>query len=100
MRLRVKPIYGWGWYGPGDDIFEVPPPFELDADAQGDAVSFREALGQVTIQGHPLHGMWIFLSQRHVTADGHFNLSAYSQKPEAPTTPSKISGFAIVECCN
>jgi len=72
---------------------DVPTLFEMETEAIDAAVPAK-TLGFVTAQGHPLSGMWILLTQRHVEADGCFNLAAYTQRPISPAVPHEISGFA------
>jgi len=56
--MHVVPIYGWGWSaGFG---FNVPPPFELDAEVQ--EVPFHAAAGRLYAL-HPLQGMFVVLTR-------------------------------------
>jgi len=90
VKLRVTPIYGWGWQAAGGAFMEVPSEFEMDAE-EFQAKVFK---GQVSTPGHPLDGMWVFLSQRHVENDGHYNLRADDKEPASFADANKVSGYA------
>jgi hypothetical protein len=101
MKLAIKPIYGWGWSGPeGPPALDVPEPFDLDAPIVKQGTPFEIALGHVQVTGHPLDGLWIWLSPRHTPFDGFCNLQAFDKRPEPlerPEEVSVISGFAKVD---
>jgi hypothetical protein len=84
------PIYGWGWRAGTDNFMEVPAEFEMDAE-QPQAKFFK---GLVSAPGHPLDGMWVFLSQRHVENDGYYNLRACDNEPGSFADANEISGYA------
>ena len=90
MRLRVTPIYGWGWQTDAGTFMDVPPEFEMEAE-QPRATLFK---GRVSAPDHPLDGMWVFLTQRHVQNDGHYNLRADIDEPASSSEANKISGYA------
>jgi hypothetical protein len=111
LMLRVEPIYGWGWFsGDVPTAVEAPPEFDLSVRVitPDETRVFRAAIGRVAVEGHPLNGMWIFLSPRHFVDDGLCNLSVFHNEPAIPnlkspgqelTTPmppSDVSGFASV----
>jgi hypothetical protein len=85
MRLLVKPIYGWGWFGAEGDAVDVPAPFELEITVIEAGQPFGEALGRLQNDvRHPLSDLWILLSQRHSPHDGQCNLTAFAEKPILP----------------
>ena len=84
MRLRVEPIYGWGWRDNEGNVMDVPSPFEIEAAVIVPGTKnglFEAALGYMEGTRHPLSGFWIFLSQRHSTSDGYCNLRAFRSRP-------------------
>ena len=102
MKLRVEPIYGWGWSdcASGQSI-DVPPPFEFEVSIVKEGEPFRGALGHLLADRHVLSGMWILLTQRHVVNDGFYNLTAFEEQPRLAVdlaskseTPFRITGFA------
>lgn len=99
VKLTVDPFYGWGWFDDHGSI-DVPPQFELDAEIIEPGETFKAVLGQLPRGSHPLAGMWILLSQRHVLHDGQCNLYAFTERPKITSTaepiPTKqaLSGFA------
>lgn len=92
-RLRVEPMYGWGWFE-GETLLDVPPPFKVTATVE-DGVSFLATM-QLLEASHPLNGYWIILSQRHRDWDGACNLAAYRDRPSEPSERCQISGYAMV----
>jgi hypothetical protein len=100
MRLRVEPIYGWGWfYRREKESLSPPPEFVMEAEVALNGAPFRVARGRVSIAGHLLDGLWILLTSRHEPYDGHCNLQAFMDKPilsEYPPQPPQFSGYAIV----
>lgn len=97
MRLRVEPIYGWGWNDLQGRSVEVPGPFELEVSVLGMAPF--AAMGRLDdCCDHPLRGLWVLLSQRHTVQDGDYNLVASdvehgSAKADTSATV-RIMGFA------
>jgi len=89
MRLQVKPIYGWGWRAPDNSLIETPEEFGLEAEQTLGGI----ITGRVSHPGHPLDGMWLRLSQRHVEKDGSYNLRAYLKEPVSLTDPDDIAGY-------
>jgi hypothetical protein len=67
MKLRVKPIYGWGWFGTDNATVPVPASFEIEAqllEPSDNSQPFKTAVGQlVGTSNHPLEGRWIWLWQ-------------------------------------
>ncbi len=92
-RLRVDPIYGWGWFE-GEMLLDVPSPFEVMATVE-DGVSFLATM-QLLEASHPLNGYWIILSQRHTEWDGTCYLAAHRGRPTGPSDRAQISGYAMV----
>jgi hypothetical protein len=65
MKVRVTPIYGWGWF-PIDETraIDVPPEFTFDVIIIESGTPFITAVGLVSKDDHPLRGMWVALWQR------------------------------------
>lgn len=101
MKVSVKPLYGWGWFRSDGSAFDVPPPFEFEATPLDTGIPLKGAIGQVKAENHPLSGLWLLLSQRHMSPDGEFNVAAYRKMPERSLSePSEISGFAHAAISN
>jgi hypothetical protein len=99
VKLHVKPIYGYGWRKPDNSLFEVPPPFDLEALDSGDLETL--AIAQVAVEDHPLSGLWLLFSPRRLPHDGEFNVAVYRQRPKGSfAEPSEVSGFAHIEISN
>jgi hypothetical protein len=102
MKLRVEPIYGWGWFD-GEIMMEVPMQFDLEVEFIEAGASFASALGHFNQSNHPLSGLWLLLAQRHTPHDGDCNLSAFNQKPNFPQISAtlrdkpRITGFVHAE---
>lgn len=91
MRLRVKPIYGWGWTAPDNSPVTVPGEFELDAHE----IPVGAIQGRVFQPNHPLNNLWVVLSQRHTEKDGFYNLSAFVDEPQGTMIDvADMAGFA------
>lgn len=94
-RLRVSPIYGWGWFlaDSSNRAIDVPPLFELTAEIiDGPHLN---AIGRLDQPSHSLHGMWIWLCQR--TGLGDCNVCVYRARPKSGDDSSLImTGFADV----
>jgi hypothetical protein len=90
MRLQVKPIYGWGWRAPDNRLLETPTEFVLDAHETHEG----SIKGHVSSPKHPLDGMWVLMSHRHVKRDGYYNLRAYSKEPASMIEAADIAGYA------
>jgi len=75
--LAVQPIYGWGWWTKGGQVFDVPEPFELDASVLPGHAGAWVGLCQPNGR-HPLSGLWIALSPRD---DQATNLLALQERP-------------------
>jgi hypothetical protein len=103
MKLRIKPIYGWGWFGNSAQAIEVPAPFDLEVEIIEGNAPFATALGQMNEAGHPLSGLWLLLSQRHSPHDGFCNLWAFKARPDdlkrldAFGNKPWLDGFAAIE---
>jgi hypothetical protein len=85
LKIRVEPVYGWGWFrGPGTAAIDVPSAFDMDIEivTPDPIFPFRAALGQCTSHGHLLDGMWIVLNVR--STDGACNLRAFNTRPKLP----------------
>ncbi len=102
MKLLVKPICGWGWTNALGDPVDVPDPFELDASVIPEDPLFKAAVGQLpSNNGHPLHGLWIRLSQRHTILDGNYNLVASDEELSLTETAAhrsstfRAAGYAM-----
>ena len=103
MKLHVKPIYGWGWFGPkGAPALAVSPDFDFEATVVLPGTPFGTALGLVSKVGHPLDTLWVLLTVRTTDGSGTCNLQAFEQKPDLSAYPeqppecqSKISGYAV-----
>jgi hypothetical protein len=92
VKLRITPIHGWGWRAPDNTRVEVPIAFVLEAEEAPDG----HIAGRVSDPGHPLDGMWLLLTQRHVQKDGMYNLKAYAKQPTSSAEPDDITGYAEV----
>jgi len=98
----VFPQYGFGWYAQDGTSLEVPPEFEMGSSITENDESFSLALGQVSTEGHPLHSLWVLLTQRTDGGDPTYNLHAYKDRPEIPDHRSPVpeatvlTGFATV----
>jgi len=90
MKLRIKPIYGWGWAAPDGSPMEVPGEFDLDV--KQDPVGVIR--GRVLKPGHPLNNFWVVLSQRHIEKDGCYNFSAFEEEPPSTMADAAhVAGF-------
>jgi hypothetical protein len=102
LKLRVVPGYGWGWFRKDGTSYEVPPPFDLEAEILIPGRPFRMAQGRVE-GGHLLSGMWIVLIQCH---ENECNLKVVPKPVSIPQTPEpfpdepEITGYAMVENSN
>lgn len=100
LELNITPHYGWGWLErPTDKPVAVPPPFAFRASISRPGGRFV-ATGVVDLPGHPLHGLWPRLEQRHREWDGLCNLSAYRRPPFVESPPREdeaYRGFAGVD---
>ena len=94
MKLKIKPIYGWGWRVPNASLIEVPSEFQLEAEETPEGI----ITGRVSIPGHPLDSYWVVLTQRHVEKDGYYNLSGYEGDPRATVLDdADVAGVAQAE---
>ena len=93
MKIRVKPIYGWGWHAEDEShsmtAVKVPPEFDLDIEINEQPHS---GLGLVTESNHPLTGMWISLQSRGMG----YNLAAFLENPNIKKDKPRITGYADV----
>jgi hypothetical protein len=90
MKLRIRPIHGYGWTASDGSPVEMPDEFLLDAE-EGPIGTIR---GRVTEQGHPLNELWVVLSQRHAERDGHYNFSAFAGDPQSTMVDrADVAGF-------
>ena len=102
VRLRVKPVYGWGWVRLPGTTIEVPPEFELHAvvEKQDADRSPVFAIGRLVALGHPLDGLWLRLSRRTAGEVPTFNVDAFDARPDpspgALPPAAVFSGFAEV----
>lgn len=64
---HVKPTYGWGWFNADGVARDIPEPFRLGCDAP-------DALEGIILSDHEFAGAAAYLSLRHVTPDGCFNV--------------------------
>ncbi len=79
MRLKVTPIYGWGW----PDGSDVPAPFEADLAQVDNRLSGTVLLGEYA-------GWQIGLSKRHAgNFDGYCNLLLTSEDRQ-------VAGYAKI----
>ncbi|MBO9575273.1 MAG: hypothetical protein J7494_06030 [Sphingobium sp.] len=82
-RIKVHPLYGWGWSDSAGDAtpFNVPESFEAVV-ASGSEVWFGKTMptlrGTVHTDKHPLDGFTISMSPRHEPWDGDVNISLES----------------------
>jgi hypothetical protein len=98
MKLCVKPFYGWGWRGLNGSL-DVPLQFDLEIEETLPSKQhvFQVAIGRVTLQGHPLEGLWVTLTPRHTKPDDMYNLAAFSERPDLSGIDwqqAEIAGFA------
>lgn len=99
MKLRVKPIYGFGWFRAGEQrAIEVPTEFELDAEVVEPGAPPKLVLGQVTQSDHVLAGFWVALALRTRGDHPTFNVVVYSERPVQPFAGTHVlSGYAMAE---
>jgi hypothetical protein len=88
MQLRLKPVYGYGWFGPEGHV-EVPPCFCVDAPSR----TPDRAEGIVADDGHPLAGMWVVATIRTRGDEPTYNVRAFAKESDEK---HQISGFAAV----
>jgi hypothetical protein len=50
--------------------------------------------GLVSADGHPLDGLWVKLTARHVGDDSHYNLTCFPTYPGKKETGWVIAGYA------
>jgi hypothetical protein len=87
-KVKVDPIYGWGWPVPGRPADYVPQPFEMQmAGAEAD-----EWTGTVSTPGHEFEGARVALSPRHTEWDGFVNIAVHPSGDDDVV----ITGFASV----
>jgi hypothetical protein len=80
MRVRVTPVYGYGWYpGGSQPEMEVPGEFSFEATIFEDGSPFKGAFGLVSEPDHPLTGLWVVLWQRSQGDEPAYNLSAFAK---------------------
>jgi hypothetical protein len=91
VRLRIEPIYGWGW-GAGDGhSIDEPGPFHIDCATAAPAAW----PGLIIEQDHLLSGLWVELSARN--SAGYFNLCAFGNENLARARGgAMITGFAML----
>lgn len=98
VRLRVIPIYGYGWNSADSGFVEVPPEFEMEASIVVPGKPFRVALGQASQSDHPLNSLWILLDRRTGGSDPTYNLYAFKAYPKTldreVLLTSAVTGFA------
>lgn len=96
MKLFVEPIYGWGWADLQGRSIEVPRPFALDVTVLKEGQPFHTAAGKLENDGdHPLRGLWIVLSQRHLVNDGDYNLTASDVEHDRSQPLSSVAKFGF-----
>lgn len=66
--VKIKPIYGWGWFDKQSSI-EVPEPFEILANNNIDG----EIAGIITTPNHIFNGYEFRAWPRHTINDGDYN---------------------------
>jgi hypothetical protein len=101
LRVRVTPIYGYGW-SPGEKqpAMQVPREFSFEATIIEDGHPFKGAIGFVSEPNHPLIGLWVVLWQRTHSGEPTYSLSAFSERPDNPAQPSiapRLTGFCVCE---
>jgi hypothetical protein len=70
-HLNLQPIYGYGWYDAvSSGQRDTPSPFAVRVTDTRDG----QRSGTVETPGHEFEGQTVQLSQRHVEADGAFNV--------------------------
>lgn len=99
MRVRVTPVYGFGWSpGGSQPAMEVPGEFSFEATIFEDGSPFKGAFGLVSEPNHPLTGLWVVLWQRSQGDEPTYNLSAFAKKPDdlaRLTIAARITGFCV-----
>jgi hypothetical protein len=89
QKIKITPIYGYGWVIAGKPRFKVPDPFSVRLD------QFEEIrwAGIVVEPGHEFEGSKVALSQRHREWSGHVNIEVHP-----PDKDSKSSiGYGTLE---
>ncbi|MGL4302260.1 MAG: hypothetical protein ACRCS5_06090 [Sphingomonas sp.] len=84
--VTVTPIYGWGWFGPGDPpiVLKVPSPFEAKIERDGDDWVGKALSGE-------FRGLKIRLSARTQPFTGDCNLELFEEGCEFPQV-----GYAMI----
>lgn len=105
MKLRIRPIYGWGWFDAKGVPLDVPQPFTFDVTVTQDGDPFVSVLGQAP-GDHALAGKWLVLTPRQKVFaqgfDGGCNLFGFDTRPVVPRIneplpmPPAFTGFAEV----
>jgi len=97
MKLLVEPRYGWGWTDLHGQSVEVPGPFPLDVCILQEGQPFAAVGGRLEDQSdHPLHGLWIVLSQRHTANDGQYNLTAADVEHDHTTPLRNVAELGVM----
>ncbi len=100
MKLQIRPIHGWGWFGPEARPVDVPPAFPLTVTVTQEGDPFTSVLGQVPAGTHPLAGLWLILSRRHgpfgAPFDGNCNLFGFDHKPAVPPINEALSDTPVL----
>ena len=91
MKLRVKPLYGWGWRGPDNTVLAMPAEFSLEAEEMPKGL----IKGRVSDPNHSLDGLWVVLSHRHAYKDGIYDLRAYPKQPVSYVEPWEMAGCVL-----
>ena len=99
MKIRVQPVYGYGWLNANREGVEVPAPFDLSVRVFAEGAPFKGAVGLLSDRDHPLSGMWISVWLRHVIEGvASYSLRATESEPAKPFSDSDpcITGFAEI----
>jgi len=88
MKLRIRPINGWGWFDAKGEPLDVPPAFEIDVIVTQEGDPFTSVLGQVAPGSHPLAEKWLIFTPRRTSFaqgfEGYANLFGFDKKPHVP----------------
>ena len=86
MLFHLVPVYGWGWFTDDNASVDVPAPFDLEAEIIEGGTPPKILLGQLSLAGHTLSGLWIHLSLRTTGSCIAYNLRAFRDRPPSPST--------------
>ena len=91
MKLRFKPVYGYGWRAADNELLEVPAPFHLE----GPSAEPPKLAGAVLDREHMLSDLWVVLTPRTAVS---YNVCAYESAPiPGQDDEPSITGFAMLD---